>query len=343
MCSGFHFPGSATNLTRVCASSDGRAQHGNGGLRAILERLQLPSCRISFVGDSVILGVWTAAVVEALMVHRLKLVGCRFEAGHEIWHGKEDRGFCGANAQALLSGANRTARLRAMLRQDEDGIAARIFSSWARFALPAAAGGLRPRPTCAEVTLHYWESGHRKDLIGHWARGLMRPHAERVLGASSLVLLSAGTHANTPEELHELWGRDVRPYLDHLNRSHNTSHGRVEGAQSTRVVWLGIPPQHFATTSGSGTYSELTHPYTPCEPIRNATLAAWRNELFAEWIAPQRPVEGAWWWRELSIYGLLVDRSDLHTYDNKGWDCTHFCYTPWLYLPIWALVDLGLV
>ena len=49
-------------------------------------------------------------------------------------------------------------------------------------------------------------------------------------------------------------------------------------------------------------------------------------------------------WVRLRLFHLFLDRYDMHgsTTDPKtrripgvGVDCTHFCFSPWLYAPVW--------
>ena len=44
-----------------------------------------------------------------------------------------------------------------------------------------------------------------------------------------------------------------------------------------------------------------------------------------------------------SLFQIYADRSDLHAsvalyHEQIKWDCTHFCYTPFLYQPMFTLV-----
>ena len=43
-------------------------------------------------------------------------------------------------------------------------------------------------------------------------------------------------------------------------------------------------------------------------------------------------------WQTVPIFDVYATRHDLHGVQGSGWDCTHYCYTPWLYDPIWQLI-----
>ena len=152
-------------------------------------------------------------------------------------------------------------------------------------------------------------------------------------------------------------------------------HDLVHTRTPPRVLWVGIPPQHFPTERGSGLYAERQR--GPCAPTLNESAARWRETLFQAWLAPRRPVTrdadvdaGGWsegWsdgrrdghrdgrrdshmllWRQTSFFHIYNARADLHSrFDPKvqhvpmaaqhSSDCTHYCYSPWLYQPMWAI------
>ena len=320
---GSSFQGSTSSLTLKCDSDIGGA-----ALRRILDQhVKPPSCRLTVAGDSVQLQLWTAVVSAALQLG-YRLLDCQFNAGRDHWLGIE-HGFCGATYGHAPKNASGGQRVGSVLLPDTHSQgAAAIYSSWARF------GGVT-NASCAEVTVHYWEIGHRTNEIGRWARHISKPKASSLLNASSVLLLSVGTHGNSVQELHELWRVHVDPFLMHLKRTGPDT--KLTGA-AVSVLWLGVPAQHFYTRSGSGSYHER-EPHQPCAAV-NATAAEWRDQLFAKWLEPRRPVRR---WNEASTFGIYVDRPDLHGKMKNGeWDCTHYCFSPFLYQPMWSLIEKGL-
>ena len=60
--------------------------NSNAPLRALLEQhVRPPTCRLAFFGDSVVLDLWTAAVLAVRNLDGFELTACDFKAGHELW------------------------------------------------------------------------------------------------------------------------------------------------------------------------------------------------------------------------------------------------------------------
>lgn len=109
-------------------------------------------------------------------------------------------------------------------------------------------------------------------------------------------------------------------------------------------------PQHFATRTGTGLFADAINRkgnQHNCPPIVNTTAAAWRNAFFEHWSLPWRdktlngrrsnaaPIPT---WLHVPQFDALVMRSDMH----PALECTHWCYSPFLYAPMWDGVAAAL-
>ena len=380
---------SRSDLTKVCttqANFTAMGARASGDmrppLRALIEEaVRPPHCRLSFVGDSTVHDVWSAAISALLTADwGWDLAACYFLAGHGMWHHAETERFCGSNTASP--------NVTQLLSATEFSVAS-IFQSWARFRRRSP-----PHDTaveCASVDVHYWEAGFFFKEA-KWTMNLARPTAPRVLNVSSLVILSIGTHANSLAELHGIWSRDVLPYLVWANQtsvdtygtttasatavpaiywSPNTTHLPTAAPGSVpRVLWIDTLPQHFNTSSGDGLHAhrieghlDASHPRPTCVPTDHKA-ASWRNAAFDAWIARVRPSaprtpdnyterhaavgrRGTWntrRWVEVPTADIFMDRWDLHSWfteHSRGpkADCTHYCYTPFLYEPVWSRIE----
>jgi hypothetical protein len=291
------------------------------------------------------------------------------------------------------------------------------FTSWA-VLLPADRREGEGQGGCRQLKLQYFDVG--RDLSGskHVRQMGTPPLAHVVAAASSVVLLSVGTHGNTRAALHHLWARDVLPYLEWLNRT--SSNADAPGARDAasdplaKVVWLDstsrllkpgstiacrkrgvcrvpccmrsclwpwpcllslspehshrlyspsrasrttVPPQHFDTPARDGSYDLRMH-LSGDSPGRRECIsvdplkAAWRNDAFAAWLHDSQhdgrlPRER---WGFARTFEVFLNRKELHPkYRAKGafalghfYDCTHYCFTPFLYEPVWALIARAL-
>lgn len=117
---------------------------------------------------------------------------------------------------------------------------------------------------------------------------------------------------------------------------------------STSPAVLGHPSAILGSPSGSAILGSTPAPRSEQRPAaqpplpweggrtRRVSKAAQRVPLTAA--QPEPP------WVRLRLFNLFLDRYDMHgsTTDPKtrripgvGVDCTHFCFSPWLYAPVW--------
>lgn len=96
------------------------------------------------------------------------------------------------------------------------------------------------------------------------------------------------------------------------------------------LLWLESTPQHFNGADGTGLFSDKKKPVS-CAAIRNFTAAAWRNDHFDQWSRARQPELNSEGWRIVRQFDALLPLQLMHPVN----DCTHFCYSPFLYGPAW--------
>ena len=330
--------GDFSSFTRVCRNNE-NATHD--GLRAILEvHVRPPSCALTIAGDSVLHDFWTSIVIGAQRLG-YRQSACLYRAGRDLWHDFESSTqVCNASNQG------RTALEVEDYKLDSATGAATFFSSWANFSGSATSA-------CSSFTIRYVELGEGYGAVQNkWAKKLVRPRAAPILETSSVVAIGMGAHGNDASTLKLIWNVEVLPILVHLKQTGAASSKAVPHAHAAvrpKVVWLGAFPQHFNSSTGSGAYhkaslSDMSRMKgNRCVPA-NESRAAWRNDLFNKWVAPHRTAPG---WTEASPFGIFFERHDLHSsfhmkHVGDFADCTHYCYTPFLYQPVWTLLEHAL-
>ena len=101
-------------------------------------------------------------------------------------------------------------------------------------------------------------------------------------------------------------------------------HGSLDTSTSPAV--LEHPSAIFGSPSGSAILGRTSAPRSEKRPARRPS------------VQPAPP------WVRLRLFHLFLDRHDMHgsSTDPKtrripgvGVDCTHFCFSPWLYAPVW--------
>ena len=338
------------SLGLACAAGESAARTENA-MNALYELLTThvrpPRCTLSFVGDSLMHDTFTAAVIGALRLG-FRLRACNFTAGRSQWHEREKiHHYCGAGRWVkanhnTIYGTAASHISHALLAAPEPESASEHGRADGDHT------SHRRSPACSSVHLFYWSMGEK---LSAWENKMHPtfPHSPVLYGASSVILLSFGTHANTPGELSKLWHKSAPSFLKlanaHAQRALNVS-------SRTSLLWLDVPPQHFEGFGGTGTYN-LAAAFRRCVAV-NASLASWRNALIHGWAAPWRapgaltPNASHDGWVHVPTFDVFVHRHDLHgsfkpeelhqAGKRTQFDCTHYCFSPFLYEPVWALV-----
>eukprot|EP00415_Alexandrium_ostenfeldii_P002245 UN2245 len=115
-----------------------------------------------------------------------------------------------------------------------------------------------------------------------------------------------------------------------------------EQGEFGKLIWRESLPQHWLTSTGSGTYDDFVETMKHaadfhkagddgiCAAITDTGRANWRNEIFGEWLAKRSAV-----WRQhlrvVPAFEYFLNRHDLHT----ATDCTHFLYSPFTWAKVW--------
>ena len=113
-----------------------------------------------------------------------------------------------------------------------------------------------------------------------------------------------------------------------------------------RLLWLETTPQHFHGADGTGLFADKKKPVS-CRAVLNRTAAAWRNDHFEQWVRtpiqfeelPPNPQLFHDHWRIVRQFDALLPMQLMHPVN----DCTHFCYSPFLYGPAWDGIGAALV
>ena len=327
-------------------------------------------CEISIAGDSLSHDMWSAAVTGMLIQLRLPLLACQFTAGSEHWFREEHAaggtsGLCGANdADRAGSGVG------------VDGVS-KHYHSFATFDVTSLSYSQhqihpsRPRARCSNLTISYWEVGRP---LSRWevAYRLKTPNVKQILRRSSVVLASLGTHANDLRELGSLFDATIRPLVQEAFRiqaskaldacnAPDSGHGsNATFGRAHTVVLLDTPPQHFSTHTGSGTFKDGLRKdggkqhRTPCTSVTNVTAAYWRNAAMDAWVEAEAVAQQQQWrnatmscetrlspppaWSLAHRFDIFLPRADLHGIGGEVSDCTHYCFTPFLYDVVWRRI-----
>ena len=327
----------SAKLTHTCSGAS-----GDDGLRSLLTKhVHPPSCALSVVGDSTMHDLWAAAVSGAMGLPGFRLETCSFTAGADLWHAAEARHAALWNRTASFCHNTPT---RAQKNPDVTFPMknSRVTAGWVSTATFAGPHG-GTSTGCNDVAIRYWRVGEPR--AGWHVRAHIAKPTGTVIGdarVSSAILVSLGTHANTPNQIRQIFESDMLPLLSTVTKA--LASKSSANARPARLLWLDSPPQHFATKTGSGSFGDAVSESGTCAPITDTRLAGWRNAAFAAWSKPWRGSLGAAW-AAVPTFDIFFDRHDLHvTYysgrteqNRKGmkWDCTHFCFSPLLYVPVW--------
>ena len=157
-----------------------------------------------------------------------------------------------------------------------------------------------------------------------------------------VVVLQVGTWYNTRERMQESVQLLLDAALD-IATTHATRGKHVT------LVWAEQVAQHWPTSNGYFATTKGIPLSTYCPPLSNDTTLHndWRNDLVWELLQSEE-------WRQrldalaplvrlhvLNFRALTKDLSSLHMRQQKK-DCTHYCYTPLLYQPIYhQLAQIG--
>ena len=285
------------------------------GLRALLSHVLSdgPLCSLSLAGDSLIHDAW-AATVSGAMTLGFQPLHCVCSAGSRLWQENmcpslpAEPGSCYATFNASVFSVGHT-------RTNYGSKACTTFS----------------------IRYHQLVTG-KSNYMALPLHHRRQDTPAQIMSASSVVIHNAGsTHSNIGSEGQQILDRFFLPILQIMSDN---------SQQSGRLLYLESLPQHFASSDGSGLYDRgylKRFKPTSCLPIRNASAALWRNTFFHDWIRRRQAedvdsVTASTYasalhplWLEVPLFDAFVPRHDMHT----AQDCTHYCYSPFLYAPLW--------
>jgi hypothetical protein len=137
-----------------------------------------------------------------------------------------------------------------------------------------------------------------------------------------LVVLNTGTHHNSRVNYDNVINA-LFPKLNDLALLHKSS---------VDIVWMETPPQHFNSTNG---YWEGRH--SKCEPIANTSVELdWRN-YDVDMMMARKKITTI---KILRVRDIMIDLWREHHRGDMV-DCTHYCYWPMLYRPMYRqLLDI---
>ena len=134
-----------------------------------------------------------------------------------------------------------------------------------------------------------------------------------------------------------------------------------EPSSVARLLWLETPPQHFLGGSWQA-WRDLKSAVaarggllpTKCDPVADREAAAWRNIHFSRWTrqrqaqwavsqpssssSGQQQRSDATLFRTVSFFDALLPLASMHSQR----DCTHYCYSPFVYGPAWQSIGAAL-
>ena len=105
---------------------------------------------------------------------------------------------------------------------------------------------------------------------------------------------------------------------------------KLSSNRNMTITWMETAPQHFNTINGY--YKEMKNDIYNCVSIQNKSFELdWRNLIVKRFLKTlELTSKDKKLIQYLSVRDVFLDLSDLH-YNN---DCTHYCWTPMLYQPI---------
>eukprot|EP00900_Chrysochromulina_parva_P006781 jgi/Chrpa1/16103/Chrysochromulina_OHIO_Genome00007369-RA len=327
--------------------------------------MQPGKCRVTFVGDSTVHDVWAAAVADAMHELRLPLASCDFNGVHGDWL-REEGAFCQANKsvdelrrlpkESLLT-CNATFAETAVVT---GGTCTSVVLDYWQSAMLVVPRYFRRVEPPAPLLLMQASSfvflgggvhaNSERDLerIANTTispflltalRQADRQVADRQVADRQVIRRSASAMTSASWKKSTV-GRapDTAPGTARAAGGFASPGGKVGGKERqlarlpdmaglARLLWLETLPQHFPGEDGSGTFR-------------------WSAMAASPRLQPAPP------WVRLRLFHLFLDRHDMHgsSTDPKtrripgvGVDCTHFCFSPWLYAPVWdAAVNAAL-
>jgi len=329
--------GTSMDMARRISTADDSSDPLSG-LRRLLEgsHVAAPRCGLTIIGDSVSHDTFSAALVGALRLgFRLELCSnsphvafgkSRPEAAQRYMK-HENASWCAERNPREGDPSSLALLMRGGKDQGKEG---------SQHATSRARG-------CQHVVLRHILPGELYSAGG----GLLR----HVLTCSFAIIINEGLHANAPTEYTAILAKRVKPLL--VAASSLARHERA------LLFWRETTPQHFPGSSGTGLFAERSHQKAAratCAPISglDALTAGvpsekqrqavdksnWRNRHFASWrrslarsasngSAPgdlSKLIDGV-----LPVHALLMPRHDA----KLAPDCTHFCFSPFLWTPMW--------
>ena len=304
--------------------SRSEAVHPLSGLRKLLQQAASPrstshwkhgTCELAFVGDSVTCDSFWAMLSGALQLglHLEYCVWPRFRgrAYEQRYFARENDSFCEANPMPAGVYEDNTSNMsRSRANPDFDPSARAVLRVPGEWKAP-----------CKTLQLRNMLPA---DLVA-------RPQLARLLlsNPAATLIVNHGLWAKTEEAYEQSLNELVRPFLE-LHASY------PKGLRAV-VLWRETTPQHFKTKTGTGLFSEQSHSSQerPCSPIGPSPAqrqrASWWNGYFKNWskhwsLGANRSLQAI-----LPVFSALADRHDLHVAP----DCTHYCFTPFTWLPMW--------
>ena len=185
--------------------------------------------------------------------------------------------------------------------------------------LPVPGAALRltavgARRACPSLDLFYADGLAPADLL------LLR----RYRGRRGVLVANVGMHCNDGDVACLRDGVDAAAALAWALRRTRES--------ELAILWKETEAQHFRTAAGNGLWAEAARG-GECGPITNFSGSNWRNEYVARalrsvCLPDPIPV--------VPVHEASVPLWRLH---SGAGDCTHYCYAPWIYHPLWSGVE----
>ncbi len=123
---------------------------------------------------------------------------------------------------------------------------------------------------------------------------------------------------------------DVNFFLTNLQAMVEMLVKETEQHPEKQVIVRSTLPQHFDANDSSGTHNRARE-NSHCANV-STTMSHWTN-YYLEDISRKNG------FKFLDSSPIYMDRWDLHFPENEKLDCTHFCYTPDLYMPEIVLLN----
>lgn len=329
----------------------------NNGLARLVRHA--PGCAITFAGDSVTHDSWLAAMAGVLRLG-WRLDHCTWRTpscksgpsrcvnGTAMMGDGESEPFCKPATPGMtedvavflppLAGKQRGKHKD----RGGGGQRTRVSVEAQGSASPPSAQGA----SCESLTLRRVQL---KDLNKNMEQRLY------IIAREGLVIMNEGLWANRPAELTKLLDEHVKPLFDmrQLLLGGPPANESPDFPMPATILWRETTPQHFGGSSGTGLFAErkgsagtgtrgkkegaISCAAVNVSDAEHVHKAGWRNHLFEKWSRPWRGAKARRHPKDPTVrivpaFDALLPRHDLHVAP----DCTHFCFSPFLWQPVWT-------